>query len=67
VDVETGDARDVTLTPDLVARYGKAHAAWRAEIEGFCKSRQVPYVAADVTGAFEDQVLNLLRRVGMVQ
>jgi len=66
VDVESGDARDVTLTPDLIARYRKAHAAWRAEIEGFCKTRQVPYVAADVTGAFEDQVLNLLRRVGMV-
>jgi uncharacterized protein (DUF58 family) len=67
VDEETGEARDVTLTPDLVARYQQAHAAWRAEIEGFCKARQVPYVAADVTGAFEDQVLNLLRRVGMVQ
>lgn len=66
VDVEDGEARDVTLTPALVERYREAHAQWRAEVEGFCKSRQVPYVAADVMGSFEDQVLNLLRRVGMV-
>jgi uncharacterized protein (DUF58 family) len=67
VDAETGETRDVTLTPELVARHRQAHAAWCAEIEGFCKTRQVPYVAADVTGAFEEQVLHLLRRVGMVQ
>jgi uncharacterized protein (DUF58 family) len=59
VDVET-------LTPALVERYRSAHAAWRSEVEGFCKQRQVPYVAADITQPFEDQVLGLLRRVGMV-
>jgi uncharacterized protein (DUF58 family) len=66
VDIETHDGRDVTLTPALAARYREAHTRWRAEIESFCKSRQVPYVAADVHGRFEDQVLTLLRRVGMV-
>jgi hypothetical protein len=67
VDVESGDAREVTLTPALVARYRAAHASWRAELEGFCKTRQIPYVAADVTGAFEDQVLYLFRRLGLVE
>lgn len=66
VDVEDGTARDVTLTPALADRYREAHAQWRAEVEGFCKARQVPYVAADVTGSFEDQVLNLLRRGALV-
>ncbi len=66
VDVETGRAREVTLTPALAARYREAHARWRDEVEGFCKSRQIPYAAADVDGRFEDQVLTLLRRVGMV-
>jgi len=67
VDAETGHSREVTLTPDLIERDGKAHAAWRAEVEGFCKTRQIPYVTADITGAFDEQVLNLFRRVGMVQ
>lgn len=66
VDVETQESRDVTLTPALLERYREAHAAWRAEVEGFCKQRQIPYVAASVTEPFEDQVLGLLRRVGMV-
>lgn len=65
-DVETGDKREVTLSPDLVARYRAAHASWREEIAGFCKNRQVPFVAADVNGAFEDQVLELFRRTGVV-
>lgn len=64
-DVETGAEREVTLTPALIARYRAQHALWRSEIESFCKSRQVPYAAADVGGAFEDQVLDLLRRMGM--
>lgn len=67
VDVETQETREVTLTPALVERYRSAHAAWRSEVEGFCKQRQVPYVAADITQPFEDQVLGLLRRVGMVR
>ncbi len=66
VDTETGVSREITLTPALVARYREAHTAWRAEVEGFCKTRQVPYVAADVTAPFEDQVLTLFRRVGLV-
>ena len=65
-DVETGEQREVTLTEGMVQQYKKAHADWRAEIDGFCKSRQVPYVAADITGPFEEQVLYLFRRLGMV-
>ncbi|MFO0646669.1 MAG: DUF58 domain-containing protein [Polyangiales bacterium] len=66
VDVETSETREVTLTPALVEKYREAHAAWRAEVEGFCKQRQIPYVAASIAEPFEEQVLGLLRRVGMV-
>jgi uncharacterized protein (DUF58 family) len=67
VDIESGESREVTLTSAMVQRYRETHARWRDEIDGFCKSRQVPYVTADVTGPFEDQVLNLFRRVGLVR
>ncbi len=66
-DVESGEEREVTLTDGIVGRYRAAHATWRREIDDFCKSRQVPYIAADVTGAFDEQVLHLMRRVGMVE
>jgi hypothetical protein len=51
VDVETGDGREVTLTPALVAKFRDAHAHWRHEVEGFCKARRVAYAPADVEGA----------------
>jgi uncharacterized protein (DUF58 family) len=66
VDAESGDGREVTLTPALVAKFRDAHAHWRREVEGFCKSRRVAYAPADVEGALEDQVLNLFRRSGLV-
>ncbi len=66
VDAESGDGREVTLTPALVAKFRDAHAHWRREVEGFCKSRRVAYAPADVEGALEEQVLNLFRRSGLV-
>jgi uncharacterized protein (DUF58 family) len=66
-DVETGESREITLTDAMVSQYKKAHASWRKEIDDFCKTRQIPYIAADITGEFDDQVLYLLRRIGMVQ
>lgn len=66
VDSETGDSREVTLSAELIARYKNTHTAWREEILGVCRSRQVPFVTADVTEPFEDQVLELFRRAGLV-
>ena len=65
-DVETNEQREVTLTQGMIEQYKKAHAAWRKEIDDFCKSRQVPYISADIHGAFEEQVLYLFRRIGIL-
>lgn len=67
VDAETGEGREVTLTPALVAKFREAHGAWQREVEGFCKARRVAYARAEVGGALEDQVLNLFRRSGLVE
>ena len=67
VDCETGEQRDVTLTPRLLARYRAAHAAWREGIEGFCTSRQVPYFDAPVEVDFESIVLALFRAGGFLR
>ncbi|MEI8257160.1 MAG: DUF58 domain-containing protein [Deltaproteobacteria bacterium] len=65
-DVETGETREVTLTQSMIEQYRKAHTDWRKQIDDFCKSRQVPYVAADITGSFDEQVLYLFRRLGIM-
>lgn len=66
VDCETGDRRDVTLTPRLIARYREVHASWKGEIEAFCKARQIPWFEAPVTRPFEEIILGMLRRGGVL-
>ncbi len=66
VDCETGERRELTVTPRLLAQYRAAHDAWRQEIQGFCRARQVPWFEAAVETPFEDIVLNMLRRGGIL-
>jgi uncharacterized protein (DUF58 family) len=65
-DCETGDEREVTVTPKVLAQYKTAYEAYLAEIKKFCTERQVPYVPADVSIPFDDLVLRVLRRGGFV-
>ena len=65
-DVETNETREVTLTASMIDSYKRAHDEWRKQIDDFCKARQVPYIAADITGNFDEQVLYLFRRLGIV-
>jgi uncharacterized protein (DUF58 family) len=65
-DCETGDEREVTVTPKVLTQYRAAYQAYLAEIKKFCTERQVPYVAADVNIPFDELVLRVLRRGGFL-
>ena len=66
-DCETGDEREVTVTPKVLARYAEAHRAYLSEIDRFCATHQVPYIAADVTVPFDDLILRVFRRGGFLK
>lgn len=66
-DVETGEEREVTVTPALLERIGEAYGEYRTNIERFCVSRQVPYFAADVDAPFDELVLSVFRRGGFLR
>lgn len=66
VDDETGESREITVTPKILAEYARAHAAYRKRIEDFCTQKQVPYLAVDTSTPFDDAVLKLLRLGGVV-
>ncbi|MGF1467470.1 MAG: DUF58 domain-containing protein [Sandaracinaceae bacterium] len=66
VDRETGRVREVTVTPAILARYAEAHRAYRRRIESFCLEKQVPYFGVETRVPFDDAVLDLLRRGGLV-
>lgn len=66
VDNETGEAREVTITPRVLERYAAAHAAYRARIRDFCTQKQVPYHAVETSTPFDEAILGLLRGGGLV-
>lgn len=66
VDNETGEVREVTITPRVLERYAAAHAAYRARIQDFCTQKQVPYHAVSTETPFDEAILDLLRRGGLV-
>jgi uncharacterized protein (DUF58 family) len=66
-DCETGDEREVTITSRVLEKYREAYESYLNDIRQFCTSKQVPYVPADISVPFDDMVLRVLRRGGMVE
>ncbi len=66
IDVETGQARQVTITHDALVAYERAHAAWCEALSRHCRTRSVAYFRADVSVPFDDMVLRILRQGGLV-
>jgi hypothetical protein len=66
-DCETGDEREVTVTAKVLSRFAEAYATYLAQIDGFCASRQVPYIAASVDVPFDDLILRVFRRGGFLR
>ncbi len=67
VDVETNQTKEITLTPRLLDKYRAAHKAFSSELEGHCKSRQIPYFQASVQTPFDDLVIGMLRSGGILK
>jgi uncharacterized protein (DUF58 family) len=65
-DCETGDEREVTVTPKVLAQFRAAYESYLGDIKKFCTERQVPYVPADVKVPFDELVLRVLRRGGFL-
>lgn len=66
VDNETGEIREVTITPRVLERYAKAHRAYRKRVEDFCTQKHVPYHAVCTDVPFNQAILDILRRGGLV-
>ncbi|MCB9623375.1 MAG: DUF58 domain-containing protein [Sandaracinus sp.] len=67
VDRETGESRDVTVTPKLLSKLAAAHDTYRQRIESFCGEKQVAYHALTTDTPFDDAILQVLRGGGLVR
>jgi Mg-chelatase subunit ChlD len=62
VDVETGEIREVEVTPRLAAAYVKAAETHAEALQHFCGRYDIGYVKADAERPFEDIILRTFRQ-----
>jgi uncharacterized protein (DUF58 family) len=66
-DCETGDEREVTVTPKVLEKFAAAHAEYTQSVARFCATRQVSYIEADVAVPFDELILRVFRRGGFLR
>jgi uncharacterized protein (DUF58 family) len=66
VDAETGELREVEVTPRLADAYQRAWDAHTAELERFCGRYGIGYVRADAERPFEDLILKQFRQARLL-
>ncbi len=67
VDSETSAAVEITADFDLLARYRVHVRDWQAEWQQFCAARAIHYVPIATSLPFEQLVLSVLRRRGVLK
>lgn len=66
-DCETGDEREVTITPKVLERFEHIHKEYTEEIHRFCTTHQVPYITAPLDVPFDEMILRVFRRGGFLR
>ena len=62
VDAETGETRDVDVTPALIKAYGEAWHTHAEELERFCGRYNLGYVRAEAEAPFDEIILKTFRK-----
>lgn len=67
VDCETGDVREITVTPEIISEYRKVFEEFGRELEEFCTRKQILYFRVPIQEAFDDLVLRIFRAGGFIK
>lgn len=67
LDGESDRARDVTVTESMLKKYRTAFADYCAQLERFCRSKEIGYVRCRTEVPFQDTVVHMLRRGKLFQ
>jgi len=67
VDIEDGDAAEITVSAALLKYYKRTLASYCNELKQFCTQRGAAYVLANSADKVEHLVLNYLRRIGLLR
>jgi len=66
VDAETGEEREISISPSLLREYQGAVGRFCGGLQGFCRRYGLDYIRTTTSTPFEDLVLSYLRRTGLV-
>ena len=66
-DIESGAERDITVTPRFLEDLAKNYEERRALASRYCLARGVPFFSVDVEQPFDEIVLGVLRRGGLLR
>lgn len=67
IDVETGQAQEVTIDAHMRAVYSERLSAWREEIRNDCRRRGAHYFMLQTDEPWERLILSDMRRIGLVR
>jgi uncharacterized protein (DUF58 family) len=67
VDIETGEAQEVSIDRPLRDLYRRRLDEWQAEIAGWCRGRKVHYIPISTQIPWEQLVLQTLRVQGLIK
>ena len=65
-DAETGEVRDLTISPRALADYAQRHAALLRELVGYCRERAIPCFTVSSEQPFDAVVLRMFRTGGLL-
>ncbi len=67
VDCETGEVKEVTVTPRMLARYKEVHQEFCRNLEACCKQRQASYFRTAIQVPWDEIVLRIFRAGGFLK
>ena len=65
-DAETGELRDLTVSPRALAEYAQRHAALLRDLGGYCRERAIPCFTLSSDQLFDAVVLRMFRTGGLL-
>ena len=66
-DVETGETRELTISPAVLAAYRQRHQALLRDLEGYCRERAIPCFTVTSDQPFDAVVLRMFRGGGLLR
>lgn len=67
VDCETGEVREVMITPSILKRYRQIWDEFCTEIDDYCSKRDILYFRVPIQESFDDLILRVFRSGGFLK